>query len=115
MSDTADTMQSRRALIDLFRELSAHALYPTESMIKWLRTCGVSADVDVRSGGLLVFDETIEQVDGDWGRGIYPPHVLDAALRHYGLSQRITTEMTGRGFAYSDLIDQLSTAWGHRE
>jgi hypothetical protein len=102
----------KQALVKLLRELSAHALYPIESMKQWLSDCGVTTEADSAAGKLFVFAEVVEQVNGDWGRGIYPPHVLYAVLKHYGLEDTLHTEMTGRGFAYTDLIDQLANAWG---
>ena len=115
MNNPSELSRNQLALINLFKELNAHALYPVESMERWLLACGVPADIDYTTDNLLTFNESIGQVEGDWGRGIYPPHVLNSALRYYGLDEQIRTEMTGRGFAYSDLIDQLSTTWGHRE
>jgi hypothetical protein len=106
-----DDSTDRQDLVRLLRQLSAHALYPVESMNQWLRDCGVPSETESTSGNLFVFDAVVEQVNGDWGRGIYPHHVLHALLTHYGLSDTLHTEMTCRGLAYDDLIDQLAKTW----
>lgn len=111
MTLVPDDSTDKKALVRLLRQLSAHALYPVESMKQWLRDCGITTVAESPSGKLFIFDEVVEQVNGDWGRGIYPPHLLHAVLKHYGLNDTIHTEMTGRGFSYDDLIDQLATVW----
>jgi hypothetical protein len=106
----SDHYENRRALIGLFRELSAHGLYPVDSMREWLTDCGFSAETRNNQNELLVFDRVVTRVTGDWGNGIYPPHVLEAAICFYKLENTIQSEMTGRGFMYNDLLDQLEKA-----
>lgn len=112
MDSSVNDMTTKKALHKLFGSLSAHALYPVESIQQWLRDCGIEADIDPNRQGLLAFKEQIEQINGDWGRGIYPPHVLYAMLRYYDLAEVIKTDLTGRGFAYDDLVGQLAVVWG---
>jgi len=105
-----DTLDNRRALIALFRQLSAHGLYPVDSMCKWLADCGFNAEVRGNQNELFVFDRAVTRVTGDWGSGIYPLHILEAAICYYKLEDTIRSEMTGPGFMYNDLIDQLEKA-----
>lgn len=99
--------QNANALIKLLRELNVHSLYPCASAAKWLGECGFVVEVSEDGETLHVFDTPIHPIQGDWGKGIYPPHVLNAAICFFGLSERVSTDRTGRGFAYFDLLDQL--------
>jgi hypothetical protein len=102
-----DRHQQAAALIKLFRELNVHSLYPCASVAKWLGECGFVVEVSEDGETLHVFDTPIQSINGDWGKGIYPPHVLNAAICFFGLSGRVSTDRTGRGFAYFDLVDQV--------
>ena len=106
----SDHYENRRALIGLVRELSAHGLYPVDSMRAWLTDCGFSAETRNNQIELLVFGRVITRVTGDWGDGICPRHVLEAAVCFYKLEDTIRSEMIGRGFMYNDLVDQFEKA-----
>jgi hypothetical protein len=110
VNHTTSNLKDRKALIALFRELSAHGLYPLESMRKWLLDCGFNAEIHNNQNELFAFDRIIARITGDWGSGVYPLHVLEAAICFYKLEDTIRSEMTGRGFMYNDLIDQLEKA-----
>jgi hypothetical protein len=110
MLDMSNIYKNRRALIGLFRELSAHGLYPVDSMREWLSDCGFSAEVRNNQNELFAFGRAVPRVTGDWGSGVYPLHVLEAAICFYKLEDTIRSEMTGRGFMYNDLVDQLEKA-----
>jgi len=110
VNQQTDTLDNRRALIALFRQLSAHGLYPVESMRKWLLDCGFNAEIYNNQNELFAFDRIIARITGDWGSGVYPLHVLEAAICFYKLEDTIRSEMTGRGFMYNELIDQLEKA-----
>ncbi len=105
-----DTLDNRRVLIALFRQLSAHGLYPVDSIREWLADCGFDAEILDNRNALFVFDRVAARVTGDWGSGVSPLHVLDAAIFFYKLEDTIRSEMTGRGFMYNDLLDQLEKA-----
>jgi hypothetical protein len=104
--------QKTNALIKLLRELNVHSLYPCASVAKWLGECGFVVEVSEDGETLHVFDTPIHSIKGDWGKGIYPPHVLNAAICFFGLDNQISSDLTGRGFAYSDLLGQLESFIG---
>jgi len=111
MTSATNDSVNKEALITLLRQLSAHSLYPVASIHEWLTDCGVEVQAAPATKGLQIFGETIKEINGDWGSGIYPPHLLYAVIEHHGLNDALHTEMTGRGFAYNDLVEQLSTLW----
>ncbi len=110
VNQQTDTLDNRRALIALFRQLSAHGLYPVDSMREWLADCGFNAEILGNRNELFMFDRVVTRVAGDWGSGVHPLHVLEAAICFYKLEDTIRSEMTGRGFMYNDLLDQLEKA-----
>ena len=107
-----DRPQQAAALIKLLEELNAHSLYPPASVATWLSECGFSVEVDKDGETLLAFGTSIHSIKGDWGKGIYPPYVLNAAIYFFGLDNQISSDLTGRGFAYSDLLGQLESFIG---
>jgi hypothetical protein len=79
-------------------------------MREWLADCGFDAETLGNRNELFVFDRVVTRVTGDWGSGVYPLHVLEAAICFYKLEDTIQSEMTGRGFMYNDLLDKLEKA-----
>jgi hypothetical protein len=76
--------------IGLLKQLSPHGLYKLQE-----------------PDGIVFLDESVSAVSGEWGGGISPFSLLTAAIRFYGFTDAIQSEMSGRGFMYNDLLRQL--------
>jgi hypothetical protein len=101
-------------LIELLKQLSPHGLYKPCDCARWLTECGF--DCSLQEPDSIVFlDESVSAVSGEWGRGLSPFSLLTTAIHFYGFADSIESEMTGRGFMYSDLLRQLESCLLARE
>lgn len=93
-------------LIQLLKQLSPHGLYKPQDCVRWLTECGIDCSLQ-EPDGIFFFGESILAVNGEWGRGVSPFSILSTAIHFYGFDDSIQSEMSGRGFLYTDLLEQL--------
>ena len=107
------THDQKNQLLDLLNSLGSHSVYPVNYIKEKLIGCGVPVKINEINTELLVGSERVKQINPEFGKaGIYPMHLLAAAIKDYGYKDEINSDMTGIGFYYRDLLEQLAFKWG---
>lgn len=103
----------KEQFLNLLSELGSKSVYPPKFIQEKLSDCGVPVKINEIDDELLIGSVRVKVTIPEWGEpGIYPLHILAAALSDYELSDEISSNMTGRGFYFNDCLVQLAIKWG---
>jgi hypothetical protein len=95
-------------LLSILEDLHPQSVYYVEPMISKLRECGLDATKWRNQEGLIVNGWTIEVEEPEWGEpGIFPAHLLHVIITIIAPDGEFSSNMTGRGFYYRDILEQL--------
>ena len=107
------TLDQKDQFLELLNKLGSHSVYPIDHIKEKLTACGVPVKINEIDNRLLVGTVLIELTEPEWGEaGIYPMNVLRAAINDHGFKDGISSNMSGRGFYFRDLLGQLALKWG---
>lgn len=106
----------KEQFLDLLFKLGSHSVYPPKHIKEKLCECGVSVKFNEIDQELLIGSIKVKVTVPEWGEpGIYPMDILRAAISDHGLSDQISSNMTGRGFYYRDCLGKLASKWGFKK
>jgi hypothetical protein len=95
-------------LLSFLEGLHPQSVYFVEHFITELRECGLETTKWMNQEGIIVNGWTIEAIEPEWGdSGISPIHILEVVIKIIAPEGRFTSSMTGRGFYYRDMLEQL--------
>ena len=98
--------------LELLKELGSHSLYYPDEFSKWLADCGLSTTVAPDGQGLLIEGQLIPLSTPEWGEpGISTLSVL-GTVYELASGESPHSKMTGRGFWYRHVMNDLATHWG---
>ena len=110
------TNEQKDQLLELLNSLGSHSVYPVAYVKDKLIGCGVPVKINGIDNELLIGSIRVKETDPEFGKpGIYPSHILQAAIDDHGYRDEIVSEMTGRGFYFRDCLEQLAFKWGIRK
>ncbi len=102
----------KRKFLELLKELGSHSLYYPQPMSEWLTACGVAATVAEDGHGLIVEGKLVRVVSPEWGESGISPSCILSVVYELATRESPTSRMTGRGFWFGDVMDQLAMFWG---
>lgn len=107
------THDQKNQLLDLLNSFGSHSVYPLNYIKEKLISCGVPVKINEIDSELLVGSERVKQINPEFGKAsIYPIHLFAAAIKDHAYKDEISSDMTGIGFYYRDLLEQLAFKWG---
>ena len=112
---TSPTMHAtikKTEFLDYLKDLGSHSLYYPDGLSKRLAECGLSTAVAPDGQGLIIEGQLIPLSTPEWGEpGISTLSVL-STVYELATGEPPSSNMTGRGFTYRHVMNQLATFWG---
>ena len=111
-SSTMHATIKKAEFLALLEDLGSHSLYYPESLSKQLSDCGLSTTVAADGQGLVLEGQPIPLSTPEWGKpGISTLAVL-STVYELATGRPPTSNMTGRGFWFNNVMNKLATHWG---
>ena len=112
---SSPTMQNtikKEQFLELLEGLGSHTFYYPKPLSEELTACGVSTTVAADGQGIIVEGQLVPVSTPEWGEpGISPSSVL-SVVYELATGESPASTMTGRGFWYRDVMNQLAIFWG---
>jgi hypothetical protein len=102
--------QQKYQVLELLNSMGVNTIYKPDAIAKRFNDIGIPVSVDANDSSLVIDGQKVTLIEPDWGsRGLYAPDILRAILRIQNLD--FTSDMTGSGFYFRDLLTQLADFW----
>ena len=101
----------KKEFLELLKALGSHSFYYPDKLSKRLADCGLSTGVVADGQGLIVEGQLIPLSTPEWGEpGISTLAVL-STVYELATGAPPRSDMSGRGFWYEDVMDNLASFW----